>query len=202
VRNTALPVSRRVTILGETQDEPNIPSPAQAGPSETSKGKVAKGDSKAKNIDKPTSRTGTIEDTNTDVISPPVQQRIVSAPSPKKPRPSSSTNQLRATSNPTRPRAAPRPSTAVRIPSEPILEEESDGDGVAEVDQTVLNLSWALRTPAAPIQEGWQTQDMDCDAESTIEQMRREIGTLQLDMLRMGRDLRVRHTLCPLPVRC
>lgn len=89
------------------------------------------------------------------------------------------------------PRTVPRPSSAGRLTAEPILEEEPTDNSSEEADQTVLNLSWALRPPLASDRSLTRAEEQEFDMGMKLEAMRREIGTLQLDMLRMGRDLKV-----------
>lgn len=117
--------------------------------------------------------------------------RVVSAP-PKTslaPRPSSS----RSTSQPVQ--RPPRPSSSMaHLPAIEDVEEESSGSGEARADvvhhEQSLDLAWALQARPAYVRPetvpGLET--------SSVEDLRREICNLQLDMLRMGRGLKVRHS--------
>jgi hypothetical protein len=115
--------------------------------------------------------------------------RIVSAP-PKianltAPRPSSS----RSTSQPVQ--RPPRPSSSMA--HLPAIEDVDEDAGSSEIrsnpvrDEQSLDLDWALRAREAPV----KPETIPRLEASSVEELRREICNLQLDMLRMGRGLKV-----------
>jgi hypothetical protein len=114
--------------------------------------------------------------------------RVVSAPlkTSLAPRPSTS----RSTSQPVQ--RPPRPSSSMaHLPAIEDVEEEESGSGAPKAttmpDEQSLDLAWALearRTNTRP-------ETIPGRETSSVEELRREICNLQLDMLRMGRGLKV-----------
>jgi hypothetical protein len=136
----------------------------------------------------------------------PAQFRAVSEPqASSRPRPPAS-GSSRVTSNPGVTPSTSRPSSArgMTPAPAPIVEEDEDEGEKHEMDETAegdgVHLSWALHPPstppfptggATPRCEG-QGQRGECGVDwATVDELRREIGNLQLDMLRMGRGLKV-----------
>ncbi|WRT70045.1 uncharacterized protein IL334_007039 [Kwoniella shivajii] len=80
--------------------------------------------------------------------------------------------------------------------TEPICNQEAQSGG-GENNEPSIHLDWALQPPAMRSAQG---NRKEVTASEKMEEMRREIGNLQLDMLRMGRDLKndIRKAVQPL----
>lgn len=166
-------------------------------------------------------RTDTAEQTREkereEQSSPPLPQaksRAVSAPQDAASRPRPSVCTSRAASNP---HPHPHPPSLSRPPSSargttpaPIMEEnenedhDQDGDAddepagdkwIEQPEGEDVHLSWALhvesRAVPASVPGKPRTGAEDKPDWATVDELRREIGSLQLDMLRMGRNLKV-----------
>jgi len=72
----------------------------------------------------------------------------------------------------------------------PIVEEDEEPSPSHRQDELELDLAWALRPPSRAA-----ILHRERDDDFTMEETRREIANLQLDMLRMGRNLKVRLVL-------
>jgi hypothetical protein len=147
---------------------------------------------------------------------PQTKSRAVSAPQDAAPRPRPSVGTSRAASNPhpnphpPHPSLSRPPSSARGTTPAPIIEEneneDQDQDG-HEHDEPVgdkwieqpegedVHLSWALhvdsRAVPASVPGNPRAGPEDKPDWATVDELRREIGNLQLDMLRMGRNLKV-----------
>ena len=118
--------------------------------------------------------------------------RTVSAPSPKRPRQSA----VRSSSGPPVPSTSTiHPTTSGVIPKRILEEEEEEEDTSPVADD--LDLAWALRPPCEAVQSQQERGES-----FAMEELRREIGNLQLDMLRMGRNLKVSQTVSMMHVWC
>lgn len=71
------------------------------------------------------------------------------------------------------------------------MEEDSQGLEELEDRDPSVHLSWALRAPSSSKPVDRDARAEERDSEWKMDEMRREIGNLQLDMLRMGRNLKV-----------
>jgi hypothetical protein len=186
---TSTAMNRRSTILGETRGGGNVPSPSLTSIPDRSKGKekevthVSIAPPLLRQVDKHRKavQSGTVV----------TQLRTVSVPINKaRPSTSGSTTipDARSVSTPLLPavQPRPRPSSSGRALSEQIVEEDEDNAGDLD-DHGLVDLDWALQSPKmiGPALVTLQGPDWKMD------EMRREIGNLQLDMLRMGRNIKV-----------
>ncbi|WWD19811.1 hypothetical protein CI109_104275 [Kwoniella shandongensis] len=205
--------SPRTTILGENRNTSNVATPPVP--------EITQDKPKEADIQKPQQRKvvwneNERESVQTAPAEPvvPSRTRIVSAP-PAQTQPSraprQSTSNLRSTSGPVASTSShtyrtPAPHTGGSRGTTPIIEENEDDeeDAVREMDddeyeqQHSVDLTWALK-PSTERGAGAGSPVKLSDAER-MEEMRREIGNLQLDMLRMGRSLKneIRRAVQPL----
>ena len=169
--------TRRTSVLGEIRNAGNIgPEPLDRPDTNGMKGATVKSVEKHHEVIK--------------LREEPLKARIVSVPSPGR-RPTQS--RARSSSGPLAPTPSIRslePSIMHRPAPVPIIEEEENvlpkQDGRVAIDEDDIDLAWAI----APRNLLGQTQPIKAETDA-IEEMRREIGNLQLDMLRMGRRLKV-----------
>jgi hypothetical protein len=85
--------------------------------------------------------------------------------------------------------------------SVPIMEEEEDvedADDGLDMNTDGVDLAWALRPRASPLARSGEVPIPFATEQETLQAMRREIANLQLDMLRMGRGLKVSLEECRL----
>jgi len=157
--------SASASVLGESRNAGNV----QPRPHSSQSGGNLKGKSTTESIK------------NVRVVSAPSQTQKVAAP-----RPLSS----RSTSQPVT--RQPRPSSSMaHLPAiQDEEEDEAEGNTVLPthnpVDQSI-DLTWALRAGPSTVNNGPTQSGLDVN---TVDELRREISNLQLDMLRMARGLK------------
>ena len=166
-------------MLGELRNVGNVDTPTSSHDT----GHKHKGKETVRSSDKP--RVGEEKQKRVTLPDEPPRARIVSAPSPaKRPR----VSVARSSSGPPtamQDRLHPSTSASSRVSPAPIIEEEEESAQVQSAEGR-LHLDWALR-PSSRTSYLEEVRGEDF----AMEEMRREIGHLQLDMLRMGRGLKV-----------
>jgi len=179
--------TRRSSLLGELRNAGNTQTPPPTTAPSKGKARINETIKAVTSIEEKQKKT-------VHVQPEPTITRVVSAPSLAK-----RTRQLtdRSTSGP------PAPSSSALLLScssptpVPIIEEEDEEEEeeeerspsrsrIREQTEDGLDLAWALR----PSSRGSQLPPEHA-TECTMEEMRREIANLQLDILRMGRNLKV-----------
>lgn len=175
-------------MLGGLRNAGNLITPPSAV-NDKSKAKARAGE-----VIKPTDETAEKQKKIVHIQEEPARTRIVSAPSPARRLRQSA---IRASSGP------PPPSTSAIGPSSSLAPttistiEEEEQPSSSRVrprahEEDSIDLAWALRSPSRSTQIH---QDKEHGGDFTMEEMRREIANLQLDMLRMGRNLKVGMSL-------
>ncbi|KAK8853384.1 hypothetical protein IAR55_004088 [Kwoniella newhampshirensis] len=209
--------SRRATILGENRNTSNMATPSAPPVPRIAEEKIKESPKSAVDVQKPQEKKVVWnEDERERIHATSAAQttsgrtRIVSAPTtthnqpPRAPRQSNS----RSTSGPpVRTIASDAHRTQLlhgggARGTTPIVEEDEEEEETASShhgreEEPSVDLTWALKPVGERGSRGASPKLSDAEK---MEEMRREIGNLQLDMLRMGRSLRneIRKAVQPL----
>lgn len=119
--------------------------------------------------------------------------RVVSAPASQSS--ASTASVIRSASGPVAHRPRPSSSMGIRPLVAPIAEEE-EGDNTGPAGERSIDVGWALRD--SPTTTHDRVRHVPVEEPAGMEELRQQVGRMQLDMLRMGRAMKVTYHLKPL----